>query len=791
MDTIEKPAGKPVLVRLGQWLAGSLLVLAAIPAMAAGLSVASKCNPVAQKACALPFPSDLFRNTVGKYNYSDTILDRDVNGITRQYLTIRSQYPDSFSPSKIINGSSGFSALGPVLFELAAFPTHEIPADGAGHLLVIDMESDEQVPMVVSLSRAAQPQRDFREARPVIIGWPRTRFEFGHRYIAVLLKAPFDQAVGNSTTFVPSAGMQRVLDGKAGIWVNNAYKAPLAVMERNGIQRSDVLALTWFTVRTEAEVTTPIKTMIQQAMEVPSILGGREKTTTLGDPDYELASLKGQLSLVNFRSSDGGVYSPYERQMDPERERAEFVLTLPKWEYSTPIPVSIWGHGLGNFKELTKSGYRMGDRLGMATIAIDHPNHGSRVSKSSVKDLNIAIAVQTPMTIMQLLGMFVQATVDHAVVAKHVRDVLPQAVANVSSNVLPQKPVIDGTRVMFDGMSLGAMLGTAIGVLGPELDGTYLVNGAGSLMHIFSESTFWDDMTSNVVPQNANGAELTFVLAMMQHYVDIADGNNFAHYYRSPPAGQELRPLGMHYSLGDGSMPNAATRATAELADLPLLKEVIEPEPTLRFGEEGHEGFENGYGLVQSGYGLEQAEQIKEQLQLFDPERFGDLDQGNVLDRLADLGLDTGPLGGLTDELIAQLGGMTGVSSLSELVDEVYEGDLEDFLTHFNRGTVEAVQKSISWRCELFQLLPERCAIAIEKVKDDQLIIDPTDPTGGNGGNPVDQVDDIIDRGLSNVKVTEGSAGALEWWLLVMLGLWVVRQGLQRSALQVASRDRP
>lgn len=765
--------------KLIRWLGGWLLLLAAPALWAAGLSVASTCNPVAQKACALPFPSDLFRNTVGTYNYSDTIWDREVGGTMRQYLTIRSQYPASFAPSKIINPSRGFSPLGPVLFELPGFPAHPVPVDGSGHLLVIDMETDERIPMVVSLSKAAQPRRDFREARPVIIGWPRTRFGFGRKYVAVLLRSPFG--------FVPSAGMQRVLDGNAGIWVNTAYRNALDVLERNDIDRDEVLSLTWFTVRPEAEVITPMKTMIAQAMEAGSIVSGLKPIPALGDPDYELATLKGELSLVNFRAPDGGVYPPYQRLIDPERERVEFVLSLPRWEYATPVPVSIWGHGLGNFKELTKSGYRMGSRLGMATIAIDHPNHGSRVSKLGFKDLNIAAAVQTPMTIMQLLGMFVQATVDHAVVAKHVRDALPQAVANIPNGTLPDRPLIDGSRVMFDGMSLGAMLGVGIGVWAPDLAGAYLVNGAGSLMHVLSESTFWDDMTSNVVPQNANGAELTFIVAMMQHYLDIADGNNVAHYFRDPPPGQAPRPLGMHYSLGDGSMPNAATRATAELVDLPLLKEVIEPEPHLRFGHEGHDGFENGYGLVQSGYGLELGEQVKDQLRLFDPARFGDLDRNNVLVQLQKLGVDLGPLQGWNDELAAWLGEDLAAGSFTDLVDLLYDGEVEDFLTHFNRGTLEAVQKSITWRCELFQLLPERCAIASERVKDDQLALDPVDPLENDARDPLDQVGDLIDRGLSNVKVSEGSAGSLEAWLLFgVAGVWC-----RRIVLKSRSQVRP
>lgn len=772
--------------RLHLCLAGLLCLLAAGLAQAAGFSAATTCNPVAVSACGLPFPSDLFRNSAGKYNFSDSIFDRRISGKVHQEMPFRNQFPSHFTPSRIFNDSDGFSALGPILFELSEWPVQTIPADGEGHLLVIDMATDARIPVVVSLSAAANPQQDFRQRRPVIIAWPRSRFEFGKQYVAVLLKAPFDAAVGNSTSFVPSEGMQKVLNNKAGYLVQPAYKNALAVVDRNGIARSDILSLTWFTVRSESNVTTPLKTMVQTALDYPGIVSGLEKTTALGDGDHGLVTLKGNLSLVNFRASDGGVYPPYEPVYDTALNRAEFVLTLPRWEASTPVPISIWGHGLGNFKELTKSGYVMGDRLGMATLAIDHPNHGSRIKSTGNKEPSIVVAVQTPLTIMHLLGMFVQASIDHSVVAQHAQSVLPQAVASWRSSEFSTLPRLDGSRVMFDGMSLGAMLGTAIGAVAPDLKGAYLVNGAGSLMQVFSESTFWDDMTSHVIPPNADGAELTFILAMMQHYVDIADGHNFIQYFRHPPAGQDARPLGMHYSLGDGSMPNSATRAAAELADLPLLKEVIEPEPHLRAGDVGLDDFEEGYGLVQSGYGLEQAEAVKEQIKAFDPEKVLGLDDGGLLGELTGIDLGDSALGNLASDVLDQFTDQSDVSSFSELVDLLYDGELEDFLTHFNRGTVEAVQRSIDWRCDVLQLSADRCALAKAKAVEDheKKIDDSTGIDGGDGSSPVDQIDDLIEDNLSRIQVTEGSAGAFE--NLGLLGVLLLWRRLRRRGGQCA-----
>ncbi|HBO95254.1 MAG TPA: hypothetical protein DD667_18370 [Gammaproteobacteria bacterium] len=765
------------------------LALASSTGLSAGLSPASTCNPLAVETCGLPFPSDVFRNTVGRYNFSNSILDRRTSGLVRTLLPAQIQFPASFQPANIFNDSTGFSALGPVLFELNDWPLTDIPKDGEGYLHVYNLRTGERVPMVVSLSDAAQPERDFRESRPVIIGWPRSRFEFGEKYIAVLFKSTLNSGYYSSSDvelFTPSEGVQKALDRNAGWLLNYVYGTPLNAMDDIGIDKSDVLSFTWFTVRQEREVLEPMQQMIATALAYPNYMRNLQVAQSLGDPDFGLVTLKGDISLVNFRSPDGGVFPPYNYIPDPSRRVTDFVMTLPKWDKAEPIPISVWGHGLANFKELTRTGYIMGDRLGMATIAIDHPNHGTRVTDfDSLKEPHISMAVTSPLTIMQLLGMFVQATVDHNVVISSASNTLPQLLANWENSDYPNIPALDGSRIMFDGMSLGGMLGVAIGATAPELDGAYLVNGAGSLMQIFSESTFWDDFTSNVIPQNMSGAELTFVLAMMQHYVDIADGNNFAHLYRNPPSGRAPRPMGMHYSLGDGSLTNDATRASAEIADLPLLKEVIEPEPSLRYGEEGLDRFENGFGLVQSGFGLELADETLNS--------FKEFDIGGTL------GLDdAGPLAGLLGitgnipdgvpfaDYIRNYVGDNDAVEIDTIVDKIYEGEAEDFLTHFNRGSAEAVQRSIEWRCELLNLDPDRCSQAKEKAVEDAengSVLDDLIP-GGTDNDPTDQINDIIDEGLDNIEVTEGSAGAMEWLLLVLLvSALCYRQLLSRHQL--------
>ncbi|MGC1508724.1 hypothetical protein [Ketobacter sp.] len=749
---------------------------------AAGFSAASRCNPIAVDTCALPFPSDVFRNTVGRYNYSNTILDRRTTGSVRQLAPARLQFPSSFMPSEILNRSTGFSALGPVLFELNEWPFTDIPEDGEGVLHVYNMKTGERVPMIVSLNKAAQAKLSPGRGRPVVSAWPRTRFEFGERYIAVLFQSGFNDVVGlnGNDLFQPTEGVTKALNGEAGWILNYTYTAPVNSLRELGIPFDNILSFTWFTVKDEEEVTQPMQDMVATALEYPNYATELEVAKTMGDPDYELVALKGQLSMVNFRDEDGGVYPPYAPIQDLSRRRVEFIMSLPKWEQDSPVPVAVFGHGLGNFKEFTHDGFIMGDRLGMATIAIDHPNHGSRVTTFDVlKEPHISMAVSTPLTIMQLLGMFVQATVDQNVVIHTTKHGLPELLASWSNPEYPNVPKLDSDRVMFDGMSLGGMLGMGIGATAPDLQGVYLVNGTGSLMQAFTESTFWPSFTSHVVPLNMNGAEMMFVVGMMQHYLDIADGNNFAQYYRNPPDGRSERPLGMHYSLGDGSFPNSSSLATAKLVDLPLLKEVIEPVPDLRFGETGADDFENGYGIVQSGFGLELANQSLESLKELDLDnKFGQLDD-TILTGLIGVDLSSIPGGSDTTGYLANLIGVGDAQSIDDLLDQVYSGELDDFLTHFNRGSEAALHHAIDWRCQLFSLSADLCANAKQLASDDVKngVTNGLPDLGGGGDvvdDTVDQITDVIDTGLSNIQVTEGSGGSFSWVNLVVLGLILI-----------------
>ncbi len=807
--------------RLSYAAPGMALFLGAILSIfssTASAALGGDCNPVAVQTCGLPFPSDLFRDsTTGKLDFPNAILDNRASGAARIGPSLKTQLSDKFTPTSIFNGSTGFSPLGPLLFELPAWPKDAIPADGTGLLRVFDMASGAEVPMIVSLSKIANPKRDIEhmlQKSPVIIAWPQTRFDFGKQYVAVLTKNLYDtsgQQMGPSVGMLTALGFYWVWPNSPADKLKSAYKPIVTFLSSKGIDRTQILSAISFTVKSETEVTKPLLDMVASTQNfTPTLSKVKSHSDDIGSKEYGAGTLQGSIELLNFRSDDGGVYPPYNPIANENLAKSDFVLTLPKWDQTGPVPIAIWGHGLANEKSVTKTAFIRNDNMGVATFAIDHPNHGSRINAESPY---ITALVHDPKNMMQLLGMFVQAVVDQSTVIHAATSAIPEAISKV-----PGAPALDGSRIVYHGLSMGAMVGSVVGAVNPELKGAYITNGAGSLMQTFSESLFWDGNTSAIIPPNASGAEETFILAMMQHYVDIVDGANFAHYYRNPPSSTPPVRLAMQYALGDGNVPNNASLATAEIAKLPLLRgDAFQAVPALPSGLSGRDGYEDdGFGILQTSYGLDAADETIQEVTAFDSNFFGGGDTTSLLSLLAkakSLGIDVSQFSSITS-LVAATGGALNSStatSLNSLIDTLYQGDVSAFLTHFNTTPLYANISNINWYCGLLSLDTTRCDAA-KKIEQDKAKTS-TDPIGsiiggltgtGTGTTTVPTTDQIkndiqkaIDDGKSTlsdlkVSVNNGSGGATDFpesgFLALLLLMRVRMQRIRQLYMDLAKK---
>jgi hypothetical protein len=85
------------------------------------------------------------------------------------------------------------------------------------------------------------------------------------------------------------------------------------------------------------------------------------------------------------------------------------------------------------------------------------------------------------------------------------------------------------------------------------------------------------------VPKAASGADAAFLLATLQQAVDMADGANYAEWFRNPPAGLGLSPTPVLniYTINDGAAYFEASERLSRLANLPLVGKTFRDVPGL------------------------------------------------------------------------------------------------------------------------------------------------------------------------------------------------------------------
>ncbi len=613
--------------------------------------------------------------------------------------------------------------------------------DGGEIIVAYDLDTGERVPLVVKKSVVAAPSVDPRKKSQVVQAWARSRLTFSHRYVVLLTNQIKMKSAAGPVDYARSAGMNVALGLVAPQTIQetklrDAYQESLQFLLQQGWNVADMLSMTFFTTRSEESVTRPLLDMMNIILSRDHQITDLVEREPFGSKTYGLKSLNGKVSLTNFRDLDGGVTPPYEPISLPQQESVELLLTLPKIRDDQVGAVSIYVHGLGSYKEYKGTIYTRNDTLGIATVAIDNPNHGSRIKLEAGTGQGYVYLVG-PKYVPQLLGMMVQTVLDQISLYDAIKTSLVDRLNDYSAQQNITLPHIDTNKFAYDGISLGSMTGLATAAILPDLTGAYLVAGSGGLMHVFSESTFWDGGTSLFIPLRASGAEATFQLAMMQHYVDIADGMNFAHFYRHPPAGIQPRPLAMQYSLGDGSVPNAAIEAAAEVVGLPQIDKVLKPIEYLPGGGEGVALPQNGYGLYQTGWGIGVIASVIATIADLEKQLYLELDT-KLIPLLNDTGLDKTTFGKSIEKFVYEVLQSGSTLAPSEWVTLLFKNRITDFYTHFNRNNDTDLLWQREWKCAVLEIDRDLCdrLQPSSTVKNSTTTDDLT--AADEGGEPVD-----------------------------------------------------
>lgn len=549
------------------------------------LHAGQTCHPLSVNTCTLPFPSNFYTKTDAT---SPTGLRIDLKG------TLFPQKLEDLIPNltstQVFKGAAGFSTAAPIMLEVTEeFDDSTLPLDGGDTVILFNAETGERTPIRTGRYQYAQDMRFIIKGTgaSIIEIFPRSRFEFGQRYIAVVTRQLMTPEQYPVTTVPALADLNSTHPELAKV---------LPLIEQQGIAINDIVTFTEFTTADENSITQPLYDKLDiVAREAHPV---RNLKTQPMDIWPFAAKVTGEVRLSDFRMAHGGV----DWQASESKEYwTPFILMLPAAAKKTSAPVAIYGHGLLINKEsmLATVAYTNAVK-GIASIAIDQPNHGTR----SERDGGFIIEILNSSELNRVAGLMAQSTLDLSSLTHAIQTSL------ATLNVVPEDnwwnrmfyrkglstPDLDTSRIHYQGTSMGGVLGSAFVATQSDLKSAFLqVTGVG-LSNILTHSFLFKTAGfEEMIPDSANAGEAALLIHALQHKVDISDGINFIHHVRHPIRGRQPRKLVVQYGLEDSLVFNRSTEAIAELADLPLLLPArVQPEQ-LRTAQ----AFEDGYGLIQ------------------------------------------------------------------------------------------------------------------------------------------------------------------------------------------------
>ncbi|MFN8035305.1 MAG: hypothetical protein U0V73_05170 [Acidimicrobiia bacterium] len=524
-----------------------------------------ECNPVGETTCALPFPSnhwtrpDATSATGLRLNVPDSL----VSG------SVLAELPASLRASAVFNASDGFSAAGPIVFELGKpVRAGSLPVDGGNAFVVYDLDTGARVP----IRALVDVEAGLRGAGGTIVrAYPRSRFPWGHHLVGAVTTWLQDSAGAPET---PSPGMRALLRASS--------RPTVDFLNAHGIGSDSLVSVTDFTVRTEADATAATAAKMQTALaQDHPVRNLSVQPNLLYGPDVSRV-VTGQVLVTDFRDAAGEMDRSATATGHPEW--VDFMLTIPKQAPASGAPVVVYGHGIGIFKETSIIVDNMNARHGAATLAIDQPNHGSRAAREG----GFVFDLTKPAQAGRLFAMVSQSSLDQASVVKAVETSLADLDTETPvlfGNPAPADgvPDLDPSRIYYEGTSLGGVLGSTGVSLLPQYQGAmFQVTGAG-ITNDLADTLFWHfgfNATGTgfrgVIPKSATAGEAAFLVAATQQVIDQGDAVNYVDRLHAKGL-----PVLIPYALDDGTVNNRTTEAFAELARLPILGNVRRPLPFL------------------------------------------------------------------------------------------------------------------------------------------------------------------------------------------------------------------
>ena len=566
-------------------------VLAFAAFVAAPAASAAKCDPIDPRACLLPWPNDFFTKadktskTGLRLNLSDTNLPKNKKGEP----TLLADW----------NGNDGFSPGASIMTQV---PGVDLAKSGAVPITNVGAYTKKTTPIVVLDVTGKTPHRwpiwaevnsrAETAADSSVDVHPAVNWAEGHRYVVVLRNLK----TSSGATIKPGKAFKAFLDGKAKGARAKHFVSIFKSLKKAGISKKGVY-LSWdFTVASEQNLSSRVLAMRNDAfkqlgdtnLKDGKVTGTAPKftidkvtnfthCTTPGNcsdgQDDELArKVEGTMdvpcyldqpgcipgSKMNYKSKKGTNWVPGQKSGNVYK--AKFYCNVPWSSLTKPARPSLYGHGLlGDPTEINQGQLQHmsqdHDMLFCATAEIgmaedDVPN--------AVKVLqNFSTFATFPDRLQEgmVAGLYLGRLMIH-----------PQGlVSNAAFKNGANQPVIDTTKLFYDGNSQGGIFGGALTAVSPDFTRSVLgVVGMNYSLLVWRSTDFSSYLDAAFKPAYTNALDRELIVNVAQSLWDRGEGDGYAqHMTADPLPGTPAHQVLMDVAVGDHQVSNWAAMVEA------------------------------------------------------------------------------------------------------------------------------------------------------------------------------------------------------------------------------------
>jgi hypothetical protein len=563
------------------------------------------CDPLDTRHCFLPFPSDHHTTpdaaspTGLRVAFPQAGAPSNVDGVTLDLAEWNRN--DGFSPNSRLQ--THLAGLDAAASNLPPWTDLEASLADNSPVVIVDVESGERVPLWAErdAKAAVGSDDDTLVIHPAVSLPPGRTFAVAIRHLVDATGATIEAG----PVFV--AYRDRLATEIASIESRRAdMESMFQALGAAGVDREALQTAWTFTTASTQNVTGRMLHIRDETLA--SLDGGApefEITDVIDDErDGTARQIVGSFSITNWLTGDGSPgnrfhYGDADLDANPDAlpaangtVEATFVCNIPDAVLDGDAPGRLvqYGHGLlGSHFEINAGNVR--------AMSNEHDAVYCATKWAGMSEDDIGNAVDTLNDISNFPTMAdrLQQGVLHHIVLGRLMLADDGLVSHPAFQRADGSPLIDTSRVVYDGNSQGGIMGLMLVGVSPDLERAVLGVPGMNYSMLLPRSVDFDTYEAVFVPAYPDVFERSLIISMIQMLWDRSEGAGYVHHVVSNPLpGTPTTEVLLHVAFGDWQVTELSAFIAARSMGIPIHRPVAAP---------GRSGEVNpGWGLADIAY---------------------------------------------------------------------------------------------------------------------------------------------------------------------------------------------